>query len=392
MSKKIKQKKVVKKSFDKRFNILKTFEFNKEKGPFEKVKDQNKNIKKILGKFGIETDFFGYKTKLPLGVAAGPLYNKRYMDAAMNDGFTVITWKTFRSIDRLAHRNDGKFLGHNIVYLDNSQILEGNNFRSEISGSLKYDGDPENITITNSFGMPSQSPNIWMPEITEIEKVAKKKKKLIITSVVGTPREGGDIHDLATDYAHTAACAEASGATIIELNFSCPNVHGKEGQIYKDDENASIIAKTVRNILRKETKLLLKVGFASVENYKSFIEKTGPFIDGIVAINTIPLKIVDKNGKQALPGGVTSGTCGSIIIEKSVEAVKNLVEARKSFGKKYKHLKIVGCGGVTNAQNFMKHIEAGAEFVMCATAALFNPELPKQVAEYLKKNKIIRKI
>ena len=42
--------------------------------------------------------------------------------------------------------------------------------------------------------------------------------------------------------------------------------------------------------LKKETKLLLKVGFASTENYLEFIKATGEFIDGIVAINTIPLK------------------------------------------------------------------------------------------------------
>lgn len=378
--------------FNRRFDINKTFEYNKEKGPFEKIKDKNSEIKKVLGKFGIETDFFGYKTKLPIGVAAGPLYNKKYMEGAMSDGFTVITWKTFRSLDRLAHRNEEKYLGHNIVFLDNSKILEGENFKSEITGSLKYQGDAKDITITNSFGMPSTSPVKWMPDIMPIEKAARKKNKLIITSVVGTPVDGGDIYDLAADYAFTARCAEMSGATIIELNLSCPNVHGKEGQIYKDSTNAMIVAKTVRRGLKPETKLLLKVGFATIENYLEFIKMTGEFIDGIVAINTIPLKIVDEKGKQALPGGITSGTCGSIIIEKSVEAVRNLVKAKKQAGKKFEHLKIVGCGGVTNAENFMAHINAGAEFVMCATAALFNPELPLQIAQYLKQNKITKKI
>ncbi|MDI9355028.1 MAG: hypothetical protein QM532_02315 [Cyanobium sp. MAG06] len=76
---------------NKRYLINKTFEYNKDKGPFELVKDSNNLIKKSLGRYGIESDFFGYKTKLPIGVAAGPLYNKRYMTAAMNDGFTVIT-------------------------------------------------------------------------------------------------------------------------------------------------------------------------------------------------------------------------------------------------------------------------------------------------------------
>lgn len=383
------------KQYNRRYDIAKTFEYNKQKGPFEKVKDVNEKIALILGEYGIETDFFGYKTKLPIGVAAGPLYNKRYMEAAMNDGFTVITWKTFRSIDRLAHRNSGDYLGHNIVYLPNDKNLSVDMMGSEIQGSLKYTGEPSVVSITNSFGMPSTNALSWVQDIRDIEKLAQKKNKLVITSVVGTPREHGDIYDLATDYAFTAKVAEQAGATIIELNFSCPNVHGKEGQIYKDSTNASIIAKTVRNLLNPDTKLLLKVGFATKENYVEFMRKTGQYIDGIVAINTIPMKIVDEKGKQALPGGVTSGTCGHIIIDRSVEAVKNLVEARKELSKqdkKYKKIKLIGCGGVTSPENFMKHIRAGAEFVMCATAALFNPELPMHIAQYLHENKISKKI
>ena len=378
-----------------RYNLHKTFEYNKAKGPFEKVKDVNSEIQKILGDYGIETDFFGYKTKLPIGVAAGPLYNPRYMEGAMNDGFSVVTWKTFRSVPRLAHRNDGNYLGHNIVYLPNQEILTGDVSQKEILASLEHLQELEKISITNSFGMPSSQPNIWMQEIGPIEKIAQKKNKLVIASVVGTPRDSWDIYDLATDYAFTAKCAEMSGAKIIELNFSCPNVHGKEGQIYKDNQNAALIAKTVRNLLLPETKILLKVGFANIENYQEFILQTADYIDGIVAINTIPMKVVDANQKQALPGGLTSGTCGHIIIEKSVEAVRNLVQARKILAKqnkKYKNLKIIGCGGVTSVENFLKHIQAGAEFVMCATAALFHPELPLKIAKHLRENKIQKKI
>ena len=386
-----KSKKSIKDPLKNRYNISQTFEYNKNKGPFEKVKDRNLEISKILKIYGIRTDFFGYKTNLPIGVAAGPLYNNRYMQAAMKDGFSVITWKTFRSVDRLAHRSDGKFLGHNIVFLSHENTLN-DDFSSTIVGSKNFEGSRQNVTITNSFGMPSTNVCIWMSDIAPIEKEAAKKNKLIITSVVGTPRDGETIQDLANDYAFTAKCAEIAGATIIELNFSCPNVHGKEGQIYKDNKNARIIAETVRRSLQKETKLLLKVGFATKENYTSFIQQTAAFIDGIVAINTIPMKIVDKKNRQALPGGITSGVCGKAIIDKSVEAVRNLVSSRKSLGKEYKRIKIIGCGGVTSPEAFMSHIDAGAEFVMCATAALFNPELPVQIATYLKKNKVNKKI
>ena len=121
---------------------------------------------------------------------------------------------------------------------------------------------------------------------------------------------------------------------------------------------------------------------------KKLLKSCGKYIDGIVAINTISMNIVDNNDKQALPGGLSSGTCGAAIIDLSTLAVKRLVEAKRELGEDAKHVKIIGCGGVTDAESFMRHIEAGAEFVMCATASLFNPGLPVQIAQYLKNNKI----
>lgn len=381
----------MKKTPYKRYDITKTFEHNKEKGPFERIKDRNSEIKKTLGTYGIKTDFFGFETKLPIGVAAGPLYNKRYMTGAAKDGFTVITWKTFRSVERLAHRSEGAFLGHNIVYLPKAQVTE-KDMGKKVQGSLTSTSEPEDVTITNSFGMPSLKPQAWLPEITELEEYAEKNDKKIITSVVGTPKEGGTIEDLAADYAFLARAAETAGATILELNLSCPNVHGAEGTIYKDPKNSALIVKTARELLyNNDTKLLIKVGYADTAYYKKLLKACAPHIDGVVAINTIPMHIVDQKGKQALPGGETSGTCGKAILDMSTKAVKALRSARDS-SKDLKHIKVIGCGGVTDADGFMQHVEAGAEFVMCATAALFNPKLPVLIAQHIRENKIKKKI
>ena len=371
------------KKLNRRYNTEKTFEYNKKYGPFEKVQDQNVKIRKLLKTNYIKTDFFGYKTSLPLGVAAGPLYNKDYMKASAQDGFTVMTWKTFRSVDRIAHRNTDDFVGHNIVFVPPEQ-LSNKDFDEKIIGHKKYSGGLEDISITNSFGMPSDSPQIWMPEITEIENYMKKNGKVSIASVVGTPQEGGNILDLARDYAFTARCAESAGARIIEINLSCPNVAGKEGSMYKDTKNTALISKMVReNFRNTDTKLLIKVGYADKNHYRKLLKACGTYIDGVVAINTIPMQVVDRNGKQALPGGLKSGICGRAILDMAVESVKNLVTAKKELGLS---IKIIGCGGVTSPESFMRHIDAGAEFVMCATAALFNPELPLSVAQYLKEN------
>lgn len=377
-------------NLNKRYDVTKTFEYNKEHGPFEKVYDKNDEIKKVLGDYWIETDFFWYKTNLPIWVAAWPLYNERYMKAASKDWFEVITWKTFRTSHRLAHASHDKYLWHNIVFIPTKQIDE-KSIWTKIIWSLNYKWKVEDISITNSFGMPSDTIPEWINSIMSLEKYAKEKHKQVITSVVWTPKENWTINDLALDYAFLARTAEFTWCKIIELNFSCPNVHWSEWSIYKDIDNSLIIAKNTRKFFHNsETKLLIKMWYARKDYYKDFMTELAPYIDWIVAINTIPMEIVDKDWKQALPWWITSWTCGKSILDMSVTAVTNLKEAKKELWEKANHIKIIGCGWVMDAEWFMRHIDAGAEFVMCATAALFNPELPLQIAKYINKNKIKR--
>lgn len=381
---------MAKHSYNKRYNVSKTFEYNKKNGPFESVRNHNKKINTLLKKAWIKTDFFGFETKLPLGVAAGPLYNMDYMKGAAFDGFSVITWKTFRSVDRLAHRSNGDYVGHNIVFVSPEELTT-RDLNKKLKGNTTYNGDPQHVSITNSFGMPSFKPQAWMDEVTEIEAWMTKQDKLAITSVVGTPVPTGDIETLAHDYGFLGRCAESAGARIVEINLSCPNVKGKEGSIYKDPKNTALIAKRVReSFYNPDTKLLIKVGHADKTYYKKLLKAAAPHIDGVVAINTIPMEVVDDLGRQALPGGMKSGICGKAIIGLAAEAVANLVAARKEL--KLTHIKIIGCGGVMSAEDFMRHIDAGAEYVMCATAALFNPKLPLEVAQYIHDNKIKKTI
>ena len=192
---------------NKRYNIRQTFEYNKEKGPFEKAVNRNNKIKKILGNYGIKADLFGFETNLPIGVAAGTLHNLDYLEMAMKDGFEVLTWKTFRSEFRLAHRNDGKYLGHNIVFLPTEKITEREIGTKRVA-SLNFQDEASQVSITNSVGMPSPAPVDWMPMLLAGQKMSKKYHKAVITSVVGTAHEGDDIDDLANDYAFTARCAE----------------------------------------------------------------------------------------------------------------------------------------------------------------------------------------
>ena len=107
-------------------------------------------------------------------------------------------------------------------------------------------------------------------------------------------------------------------------------------------------------------------------------------MQGISAINTISAEIVDENGKQALPGEgrLKSGVCGNAIKWAGLKMTRRLKKLREKFGYSYT---IIGVGGVTIPDDFFEYRNAGADVVMCATGAMWNPYLGREIAERLKK-------
>lgn len=374
-----------------RYDVNVSFEQNKKEWPYywHQIEDKNTLIEEILWAYWIETDFFWYKTNLPIGVAAGPLFNEKYMKAAAMDWFTLITWKTFRSEQRRAHRNDWWFLWHNVVFLDKETPLWKTDMWWTLEGSLTNIHDQRHTTITNSFGMWSDTPDIWMPQVVNTETWMKDQDKQTIASVVASPKDWWTVQQLAEDYTQTALKAESSGARIIEFNLSCPNVCSSEWSIYKSPETTMKICKYAKEHLWKDTQLLIKIWYNDKEWYHKLLEPVLPYIDGICAINTIPMNVVDQHGNQALPWGLRTWTCGYAINELAAEAVWYLNELRREQWRKFK---LIWCGGVMSPESFMNHINAGADFVVCATAAWFNPELPVQIAEYIRDNELKMKI
>jgi dihydroorotate dehydrogenase (NAD+) catalytic subunit len=129
--------------------------------------------------------------------------------------------------------------------------------------------------------------------------------------------------------------------------------------------------------------LIIKIGYFKDQSaLRDFVEKIGKSVDGISAINTISAEIVDENGEQALPGEgrLRSGVCGTSIKWAGLEMVKRLKELRDELGYKYK---IVGVGGVMDVKDFFEYRETGADYVMSATGAMWNPYLARDIKEKL---------
>jgi dihydroorotate dehydrogenase (NAD+) catalytic subunit len=127
--------------------------------------------------------------------------------------------------------------------------------------------------------------------------------------------------------------------------------------------------------------LVIKMAFYKDEKkLVEFLREVGKTVDGIAAINTISAEILDQDGKQALPGEgrLRSGVCGSSVKWAGLAMASKLARIRGELGQKFT---IVGVGGAGTAEAFDEYRRAGADVVMSATAAMWNPELAKEIKE-----------
>ena len=84
--------------------------------------------------------------------------------------------------------------------------------------------------------------------------------------------------------------------------------------------------------------------FRDEEVLRRFVREVGPVVDGIVAINTLPAKILDEDGAQALPGEgrLSSGVCGRSMRWAGLAMSGRLARLRESWGRSFRSLVLAG--------------------------------------------------
>src|SRR3989344_9661049 len=350
------------------YDPTKTYEENYEKGPFGAFSDGK--VFKQVGK--PKHNFLGHKVFLPFGIPAGPLLNSNFCKAAFEKGFDIIVYKTVRS---------GLFPCHpfpNVLAVK----VKGDLTMEKASQKLVADNNyTEPISITNSFGVPSKDPSFWQEDVRKAISCAGKGQVLVL-SFMGTVREGQTADEFVADYVLAAKQSVKTGAKILETNLSCPNI-GNEGLVCYNLEMTEKVCKAIRKQIG-DIPLILKVGYyKSDEDIKKLAEITEKYAQAISSINTISAEVVDKNGNQALPGKnrLRSGVCGHAIKWAGLNMVKKLKKLREEFNYSFA---IIGVGGVMNADDFFEYRKAGANFVMSATGAMWNPYLARDIKERLR--------
>lgn len=317
-------------------------------------------------------DFLGFKINTPFGIPSGPLLNSKFCSSAFEKGFDVIHYKTRRTT--FFPSNEWP----NVLSVSVDGDLTLDKAKKPLVGSKNFDKDPENFSITNSFGNPSPDANVWQEDMKRALE-AEGKGQLLIASVVGTIKKGFSAEDYYDDFAKGAKLAKETGVKVIELNLSCPNVANEGILCFAPDAVLSICKKTKEKI--DDVPMLIKIGYFSADQQgllEEIVKEIAPFISGISAINTIPAKVVNEQGNQALPGfgRLTAGICGASIKWAGLDMVKRLNELRKRNGYNFA---IVGVGGVMRAEDFSEYREAGADAVQSATGAMWNPYLAQEI-------------
>ncbi|MFZ2149894.1 MAG: dihydroorotate oxidase [Minisyncoccia bacterium] len=345
----------------------KTYENNFTEGPFGAFADGE--IFKDKGE--PEFDFLGIKVFSPFGIPSGPLINGKFVKAALNKGFDIVEYKDTRTHKRACNPMP------NIIPLDVKGDLTLEEAAKGVRPAKSY---AHPISITNSFGIPSMDPSFWQSDLRQVASSAKDGQ-VVIGGLQGTLPETGGFEAYLEDFVLIAKLVKETGVKIIELNLSCPN-EGVNNLLCFDIERSQRVVEVVKKEIGS-IPLIIKISyFTDIEHLKNFVQAVAPFVQAISAINTIVSKIIDEEGNPVLTGGrLTSGTCGAPIKWAGVDMVGKLKKVRDETGTDFK---IIGVGGVVTPEDFFEYRNAGADFVMSATGAMWNPYLAREIKEKLK--------
>ncbi len=319
-----------------------------------------------------QADFLGYKVHLPFGIPAGPLLNSKFCKAAFEKGFDICVYKTVRS---------GIFPCHpfpNVLAIHPAGDLKLQDLQKPLIADTKY---TEPLSITNSFGVPSKDPSVWQEDVKKAVASAGKGQVLVL-SFMGTVRPNQTQKEFIEDYVLAARLAAETGAKVLETNLSCPNI-GNEGLVCYNLDVTKKIAQGIRQVIGN-TPFVLKVGYyEDDEPLEHLAEIANEYANSIAGINTLQAEIRDARGNQALPGSparLRSGVCGAGIKWAGLDLVKRLSAIREKRGFKFS---IEGVGGVTVLADYKAYRTAGADAVMSATGAMWDPYLAQKIKRSL---------
>jgi dihydroorotate dehydrogenase (NAD+) catalytic subunit len=345
------------------YRIDRSFEWNAEHGP------------DFAGPFPAVpatpmTELFGIPVRSRFGVAASILVNARWFETYSRLGFDLLTYKTIRIKQRLAHP------WPNWAFLDDCEAARIDDPDAVLLTASETPRDPLVATAVGSIGMPSSAPEFWLRDIRRCRDLLRPGQALIVSIVATADSETGP-DEFVAEFEQLATMARDAGAQAIEANLSCPNVARREGEVYRDVELTGRIAAATRQGAG-DLPLLLKLGpIEDPAEMARLLRAVSGRADGIVMINAASRRVVDAAGAPSFGAGrVRAGIIGGALHGIALRCVRQAVAIvqRDRLG-----LEILAVGGASSPERVRAFRDAGAYAVLVASAAAWDPGLAVRI-------------
>ena len=217
--------------------------------------------------------------------------------------------------------------------------------------------------MLNAVGL--QNPGIDAVIAREVPYIAEIFQGPVIANVGGFSLD---------EYAENCAkLNDVDQVAILEVNISCPNVHAGGKNFGCDPHAAAEVTRAVKAITNKPVFMKLTPNVTDIAEIARACEDAGA--DGLCLINTLLGMRIDLNTKRPVIANRTGGLSGPAVFPVALRMVWDVYEAVK--------IPIIGCGGVSSAEDAAEMMLAGAAAVEVGAANLVDPMACKTIIEHL---------
>jgi len=157
----------------------------------------------------------------------------------------------------------------------------------------------------------------------------------------------------------------------LEVNISCPNVHGGGMSFGTDPKQAAAVTGAVRTVTRKPVIMKLTPNVTDIAEIARACEGAGA--DGLSLINTVTAMRIDLRTRRPVLANITGGLSGPAVFPIALRAVWQVYNAVS--------IPLIGLGGISSAEDVIEMMLAGATAVEIGAANLRDPLIcPKIIA------------
>ena len=217
--------------------------------------------------------------------------------------------------------------------------------------------------MINAVGL--QNPGVEKVISQELPRLKKCFDKKVMANISGFSLD---------EYAFTSALLDKEEQVgWLEINVSCPNVHGGGMAFGTSAENAAEVVREVKKVTKKPIIIKLSPNVTDIVSIAKKCEEAGA--DGISLINTLLGMRIDLKTKKPVIANTMGGFSGPAIFPIALRMVYQVAHAVD--------IPVIGMGGVSKAEDVIEMMLAGAVAVEVGAANLVDPYACKKIIEAL---------